>query len=119
MQESGIWALEATLKKCWHVYSLNNVHRKIFMQNSCRGSSALIKQNSMDVVASGPPAFTLQQAVNIARDHYGLDVTAAVLVSERDQNFRLASDDGKRYVLKIANALAARLRKMDHKWCSA
>ncbi|MCH7853593.1 MAG: phosphotransferase [Proteobacteria bacterium] len=59
----------------------------------------------MDVVASGPPAFTLQQAVNIARDHYGLDVTAAVLVSERDQNFRLASDDGKRYVLKIANAL--------------
>ena len=81
------------------------VRRKIFMQNSCRGISALIKQNPMDVVASEPPAFTLQQAVDIARGHYGLDVTAAVLVSERDQNFRLASDNGKRYVLKIANAL--------------
>ena len=65
----------------------------------------MIKQNPMDVVASGPPAFTLQQAVDTARDHYELNVTAAVLVSERDQNFRLTSDNGKQYVLKIANAL--------------
>lgn len=65
----------------------------------------MIKQNPMDVVISGPPAFTLQQAVDIAREHYDLNVTATVLVSERDQNFRLTADNGRQYVLKIANAL--------------
>lgn len=59
----------------------------------------------MDVVASGPPAFTLQQSVEIARDYYDLKVTAAALVSERDQNFRLTAENSKRYVLKIANTL--------------
>ncbi|NOX68541.1 MAG: phosphotransferase [Gammaproteobacteria bacterium] len=62
-------------------------------------------QNPMDVVASGPPSFTRRQAVEIARNYYGLSVTAAVLVSERDQNFRLTLPDGERFVLKIANSL--------------
>lgn len=75
------------------------------VNNLPRGCTALITQNPMDVVASGPPAFTLQQAVEIARDDYDLNVTAAVLVSERDQNFRLTTENSKRYVLKIANAL--------------
>jgi len=65
----------------------------------------LITQSPMDVVASAPPSFTLQQAVDIARNDYGLSATAAVLVSERDQNFRLTLPDGRRLVLKIANSL--------------
>jgi len=61
-------------------------------------------QNPLDVVATSPPSFTVDEAIEIAAERFGLEVTARVLVSERDQNFRLAANDGKRYVLKIANS---------------
>jgi len=64
-----------------------------------------ISQNPLDVIAAAPPSFSLQQAVDIARDHYDLNVTAKELLSERDQNFLLKQDDGKRFVLKIANTV--------------
>ena len=50
------------------------------------------------------PAFTDRDAVAIIRTHWGLDAAVGPLVSERDQNFRVDSDDGRRFVLKIANA---------------
>jgi Ser/Thr protein kinase RdoA (MazF antagonist) len=50
------------------------------------------------------PQFTLADAVRIAREVFGLAVTAAVLPSERDQNFLLAVPCGDRHVLKIAKA---------------
>jgi Ser/Thr protein kinase RdoA (MazF antagonist) len=56
------------------------------------------------VIAKTPPRLTVAQAEALERKHYGLEVTAAALLSERDQNFRLQSRDGRRYVLKIANA---------------
>ena len=56
------------------------------------------------VIAKSPPRLTVAQAEALVRKHYGLEVTAAALLSERDQNFRLQSRDGRRYVLKIANA---------------
>ena len=65
----------------------------------------LISQNPLDVIAAEPPSFSLQQAVDIARDHYDLNVTAKELLSERDQNFLLKQHDGKRFVMKIANAI--------------
>ena len=49
------------------------------------------------------PEFTLEDAIQIANEHYGLSTTAHPLPSERDQNFYLRSRDGKEYVLKIAN----------------
>jgi len=66
---------------------------------------ALISQNPLDVIAAEQPSFSLQQAVDIARDHYDLNVTAKELLSERDQNFLLKQDDGKQFVLKIANSV--------------
>lgn len=42
-------------------------------------------------------------AQKLAADHYGLPATAHRLASERDQNFRLRTPDGRDYVLKIAN----------------
>jgi hydroxylysine kinase len=42
-------------------------------------------------------------AQRLAAEHYGLIATAHRLDSERDQNFRLRSLDGREYVLKIAN----------------
>jgi Ser/Thr protein kinase RdoA (MazF antagonist) len=43
------------------------------------------------------------RAEALAAEHYGLPVTARRLDSERDQNFRLRTTDGRDYVLKIAN----------------
>ncbi len=42
-------------------------------------------------------------AQQLAAEYYGLPATAHRLDSERDQNFRLRTLDGREYVLKIAN----------------
>ena len=49
------------------------------------------------------PNLSCDQACKIAHDWYGLMVTAEVLPSERDQNFKLCAEDGRAFVLKIAN----------------
>jgi Ser/Thr protein kinase RdoA (MazF antagonist) len=49
------------------------------------------------------PNLSCDQACKIAHDGYGLMVTAEVLPSERDQNFKLSAEDGRVFVLKIAN----------------
>ena len=43
------------------------------------------------------------RAQALVLEHYGLPVTVRRLDSERDQNFRLRTSDGRDYVLKIAN----------------
>ncbi len=50
------------------------------------------------------PRLTAAEAGALARDHFGLTGTLAPLTSERDQNFRLTTAEGRNYVLKIANA---------------
>ena len=60
--------------------------------------------NPLDVIAAVPPEFSAGNAIDIARTHYGLNARAERLVSERDCNYRLDANDGRRYVLKIANA---------------
>ena len=54
------------------------------------------------------PRFDLAGAARLAREMYGLDASASALPSERDQNFRLTTTAGGRYVLKIANAAEPR-----------
>ena len=51
------------------------------------------------------PDFTLEEASELCRKLYGLNCTAGLLQSERDQNFKLTDGSGKEYVLKISNAL--------------
>jgi hydroxylysine kinase len=46
----------------------------------------------------------LAAATSLAREEYGLDVTATRLTGERDENFKLTGADGRVYVLKIASA---------------
>src|SRR2546421_96883 len=50
------------------------------------------------------PRITLNDAALLAAELYGLDVSAAPLPSERDQNFALRSASSEQFVLKIANA---------------
>lgn len=49
------------------------------------------------------PQFTPADAGRLARELYDLAATAVPLPSERDQNFKLTTPDGKQFVLKIAN----------------
>lgn len=50
------------------------------------------------------PTFTVVDAESLAREYYGLRASACSLPSERDQNFLLTEETGKRFVLKLANA---------------
>lgn len=54
------------------------------------------------------PRFTAEAAATLAQDLFGLSGRLDPLTSERDQNFRLTAEDGRRYVLKIANAAEPR-----------
>jgi len=54
------------------------------------------------------PRFESAAAVDFVRARYGLETTARPLPSERDQNFLLETADGRRFVLKIANATESR-----------
>jgi 4-aminobutyrate aminotransferase-like enzyme/Ser/Thr protein kinase RdoA (MazF antagonist) len=56
------------------------------------------------VLAADPPTLTLDDARNVAHTTFGVSGTARELVSERDQNFAIAADDGSAWVLKVSNA---------------
>jgi len=60
---------------------------------------AIIQQ----ILTCAPPAFSAEQAAGIAMEHFGIRALTSPLVSERDQNFRLDADDGRRFVLKLSN----------------
>src|SRR5215470_15620639 len=47
-------------------------------------------------------------AAKLACQLFGIRASAAPLPSERDQNFLLATDDGKKFVLKLANTEESR-----------
>ena len=54
------------------------------------------------------PNFTEQDAARFAHEWYGLQTAVRPLPSERDQNFHLKTEDGREFVLKIANAAEQR-----------
>ena len=62
-------------------------------------SQTIIKK----MLTTTPPAFSNADAMTVAARHYGMKGTVHLLVSERDQNFRLTTQSGVRYTLKISN----------------
>jgi 4-aminobutyrate aminotransferase-like enzyme/Ser/Thr protein kinase RdoA (MazF antagonist) len=50
------------------------------------------------------PRLDVAAAERLARERFGIDGNALPLTSERDQNFLIIANDGRRIVLKIANA---------------
>ena len=50
-----------------------------------------------------PPAHSIDAVRDVARRCYGIEGEYRTLPSERDQNFRIDTSDGARYILKIAN----------------
>ena len=61
----------------------------------------------MEVTSSPPPALRAPEIEALLVRDYGLSGALTPLVSERDQNFRLDTADGRRFVVKIANAAEA------------
>lgn len=51
------------------------------------------------------PRLSVEKAVTVAEEIYGIHVTASALPSERDQNFLLTNRSGNKFVLRIANGL--------------
>lgn len=51
------------------------------------------------------PNFSTSGAIDLASKLYGIDITAILLPSERDQNFLLENNVGEKFVLKISNSL--------------
>jgi len=62
-------------------------------------TQAIIQQ----MLTTTAPAFSGEQAAAVALENFGIRASTHLLVSERDQNFRLDRDDGHRYTLKISN----------------
>lgn len=57
-----------------------------------------------EILEAPPPTLEIADAVALMNEHYGIEAEAGLLVSERDQNFKINTSDGERYLLKIANA---------------
>ena len=55
------------------------------------------------------PRLTRANAEHVALESFGITGRAIELPSERDQNFRITTDDSRRFVLKIANAAERRI----------
>jgi 4-aminobutyrate aminotransferase-like enzyme/Ser/Thr protein kinase RdoA (MazF antagonist) len=57
-----------------------------------------------DILETQSPSFTFEQVKDIANQLYGLTGNLFPLVSERDQNFRITTEAGDQFVIKIANS---------------
>ena len=62
-----------------------------------------VQADIQKILTSAPPAFSEARAVAIAANRYGIGAKVRPLVSERDQNFRLDTEDGQQFTLKISN----------------
>jgi len=55
-----------------------------------------------------PPSFSLEEVIGFVKSLYGINAKVKHLVSDRDQNFLIYSDNGYKYVLKISNSAEQR-----------
>lgn len=55
------------------------------------------------LLTTTPPAFSAIAVEKLAFNLFGIRANARLLASERDQNFRLDANDGRRYTFKISN----------------
>jgi len=58
----------------------------------------------LDAIAAVPPQFSVAEVEAAVHAQFGLQGTLCPLVSERDQNFRLDTPDGERFVVKVTGA---------------
>jgi 4-aminobutyrate aminotransferase-like enzyme/Ser/Thr protein kinase RdoA (MazF antagonist) len=59
----------------------------------------------IDPLMSPPPAIEQAALRQILRGSYGIDASLVPLAGERDQNFRVDTGDGRRFLLKVSNPI--------------
>jgi Ser/Thr protein kinase RdoA (MazF antagonist) len=64
---------------------------------------ANIENDLQQLLGTTPPAASGTDVERIALQEFGINGRPGLLVSERDQNFRLDTENGMRYTLKISN----------------
>src|SRR5215471_20551461 len=62
-----------------------------------------VDPSASDPLASEPPAFAGEAALQILHDGFGVTGSLTALAGERDQNFRVDTADGQRFLFKISN----------------
>ena len=67
-------------------------------------ATVIVDNSSVDDVLVLAPRFTIADAIDIASRVFGVTGSGSALPSERDQNVRVETSAGDRFVLKIANA---------------
>lgn len=84
-------------------------HRTILRPFPLSQGKAVPREDPFAVIETETPRLDENEVLQLVREHYGLKAELKVLISERDQNFRLRCDDGRQFVLKIANAAEDRV----------
>ena len=59
--------------------------------------------SAIDTVSTPQPQFAQSEALRALAEDYGVQGTLVSLISERDQNYRVTTAAGERFVFKIAN----------------
>ena len=67
--------------------------------------SSRLDLKSIELLQTPVPSLPPNKEEQLLLEHFGITGTATVLCSERDQNFRMLTADGQRYVLKVAHPL--------------
>jgi 4-aminobutyrate aminotransferase-like enzyme/Ser/Thr protein kinase RdoA (MazF antagonist) len=62
------------------------------------------RDEAPDPLETSAPGFSLEQALAISRRLFGVGASISALSSERDQNFRVLSAEGRSFLLKISNS---------------
>ena len=76
--------------------------------------------NQNDILETQSPNFSAEQVKDFADRLYGLTGKISPLESERDQNFRIITETGDQFVIKIANSaenpsvIDMQLKAMEH-----
>src|SRR5262249_18093570 len=65
---------------------------------------SIVDNDGVDDIVLDAPALTIDDAVTWALRLFGVNANGSALPSERDQNFLLHTDNGERFVLKVANS---------------
>lgn len=57
----------------------------------------------LDSISAAPPNLPMERVASACREQFGLAGQFTPLVSERDQNFALQANDGRRFVVKVTS----------------
>jgi Ser/Thr protein kinase RdoA (MazF antagonist) len=82
---------------------IGRAHREQTTTSPVSGNAdggATLEQLGELLEVANPPVSN-EEAAELARVHFGLDVSAEPLVGERDRNFHLRDGEGKEFVLKV------------------